>query len=119
MSYENNLTYRMEQLPHQLKCLFDDAMSHLKALDEIYGTELFDKVVVVGYLNQAGFLISAARTVYISNLDVLEHSDVEKVFSAFREYSSLVLHAISVEYFSPIVLHEAYARLENAVNCAT
>ena len=69
--------------------------------------ELFDKVVVVGYLNQAGFLISAAREPYIfQTLDVLERSDGKKCFPLFKR----ILKSCFVRNICrrlPIVLHEA------------
>lgn len=62
--------------------------------DERYDSDR-DELIAGILLNKAISLISAAKAVYFSNHEELEHSNIDKIFSTFDEFSDELLKNLS------------------------
>ncbi|MBO5449770.1 MAG: hypothetical protein J5994_10670 [Ruminococcus sp.] len=64
-------------LVDQMKLLVKRAIICAKSVDDILFSEMPNEIAAVGYLNQAGSLMHCAQAVYISNINELEHNDID------------------------------------------
>lgn len=82
-------------LESQLKSIVKNAMILAeKAHNEIF-TDNRSDVAIVGYINAAYSCSCAARAVYISNIEELEHYDIDEFFHQFDVYVEEVLNNIA------------------------
>lgn len=107
---------KLEFLCDQMKKITSYAMLIIKqAYDSIF-TENPNEAAIVGYLNYANSLISTAKAIYISNVDILEHNDIDEFFDQFDTFTMEVLNNIA-EKDSHQWSSIEYDRLKKAFDC--
>lgn len=82
-------------LAGQLKQIVGYAISSAERAHKNLFSDNSDEAVIIGYLNMANSYICSANAIYISNYDLLEHSDIEDLIYQFNVFIKEVLSNIA------------------------
>lgn len=85
-------------LESQLKQNVKSAIHLAEKAQDIVTKDDRNKVAIVSYLNAAYTQIGVAKSIYISNYDLMEHSDVDYFFERFDAYVKKVLDNVATDH---------------------
>lgn len=85
-------------LTDRLKELSKTSLLYAKKAHEIIFSEDPNDIAIIGYLNYAGNLLASAKAIYYSNIDILEHHDIDDFFYQFDVFILEVLNNIHTNH---------------------
>lgn len=85
-------------LSEKLKVTVKSAMAYANRAHRLIFTDSPINIAIIGYINHAGSLIETAKSIYISNYDMLEHNDIEDFFHQFDVFIAEVLNNIATNH---------------------
>lgn len=85
-------------LSEQLKTIAKSAMAYANRAHNIIFSDNSNDIAIIGYLNYASSLVGTAKSIYISNYDILEHNDIDDFFNQFNVFIAEVLNNIETNH---------------------
>lgn len=87
--------YRKNEL---VKLIKDSLNSAAKAHDILFDSVEEKETIAALYLNKAISLMAAARSIYVSDYEILQRTEIENIFTSFSVFESEFLNNIATNH---------------------